>query len=167
MKSWAANKLKQLCWALALLALVQPALSLDCRCVCNAHREGNPTRDKSEASHCHHDGAACCHHDHEDRSSDADCGNAVSLSLLALVEFHPCQCPSDCDCQLGHRSAKTPAVRPKTSDRASLPLTPFAVCPSFTQTRRAQDLLGISSQIEGKRSNTAQSACAELCRFLS
>ncbi len=167
MKSWAANRMKQVCWGLALLALVQPALSSDCSCACNSHREGTPACDVTEASHCHQEGAACCHHDHKDRNPDANCGNAEGCSLLALIDFYPCQCPSDCDCQLRHCSAKSAVVRPKTLDRAWRPLKLFADGPYFTRAPRPQGLPGNSRQFVGKRPVSAPSVCAELCRFLS
>ena len=167
MRSLVTNRMKQLCRGLALLALVQPALSLGCPCMCDSHREGIPASDGTASSHCHQDGAACCHHDHIDGDLDADCGSSDALSLLALVEFHPCQCPSDCDCQLQHSSAKTAAIRPTTSDSAWRPLKLFADCPYFTLAPRPLGLPGNSRQLEGKRPVSAQSACAELCRFLS
>ena len=167
MKSWAGNRMKRLCWGLALLALAQPVLSLDCPCDCESHREGIPASDEIAASHCHQDAEPCCRHDHEDQKSDDDCGNSECLSLLTLVEFHHCQCPSDCDCQWRHSSASPVVIRSKTADHPWRLLKPFADCPYVTRAPLPQDLPETPRQLEGQRPVSAQAACAELCRFLS
>lgn len=167
MKSRAANKMKQLCWGLALLALVQPALSLDCPCVCDSHREGIPAEDETAASHCQQGGAPCCHHDHAERGSDDVRRDSKSLSVLALVEFHDCQCPSDCDCQWQHSDATAVEISSKTANRAWRLTTSFSDCSYFTRAPLPQELPGNSREREGQLVVSAQSACAVLCRFLS
>lgn len=167
MKSRAADRMKQLCWGLALLALVQPALSLDCPCVCDSHREGIPAEDETAASHCQQGGAPCCHHDHAERGSDDVRRDSKSLSVLALVEFHDCRCPSDCDCQWQHSIAKTTAIRSKAADHPWRLMKPFADCPYVTRAPLPHGSLGNSRERKGQLAVSAQSACAVLCRFLS
>lgn len=159
--------MKQLCWGLALLALVQPSLSFDCPCVCDSRREGILTSEETAANHCHQGGSPCCHHDHKDLDSDVDSGNSKCLSLLALVEIHRCNCPSDCDCQWRHSSARTAAIRSRTEDHTLRLVKPVPDCAYVSKEPLPQELPETLRQLEGLHPISAQSACALLCRFLS
>ena len=166
MKPLSRNTLKLLCWGLALLALAQPVLSLDCACVCDAHREDIPASDEISVGHCHDSGLTCCHHDHADRSSDDVSKDSESLSLLGLVVFHNCRCPSDCDCQWQHRGAQAVVVSSKASNHASPLAASFSGGPYVTAPP-LQELSASSREQEAQLAVSAQAACALLCRFLS
>lgn len=165
MKSWAANRTKQLCWGLALLALAQPVLSLDCPCVCDSYRI--PAGDEIPASHGHDGDASCCHHGHADSVSNDSCRDSTSLTVLALVQFHDCQCPRDCHCHWRHADGQAVVISPKTSNNAWRLKASLSDGLYVIRALLSHELPGKLCEQERLPAVSAQSACAVLCRFLS
>jgi len=169
MRTFARTIRAVLVCVLALLASVQPILTLGCQCTCKLPAS-SIENDESSASDC---GARCggkcqCHQARSTASTKADEDAANRATVLGdwLPDCRPCSCPKDCNCHLRHltRLGISPASRAqinKDLDGAALP----PVARSFPP---ALDSIAIDGrQLDFPRETSALAVCARLCRFAS
>lgn len=166
-------------WLLAILVPVQPVLSFDCPCNCQAGAESKA--EESTASDDQSSNGPCCSHCHQCCRESKTSAQRLSTKKLEpsgvrrptratvsifLLGLRTCHCGDDCDCQIRHE-LRPGMVEGKVAN-AELEVS----LPSALTTMDLPDLVAVGStagEFPGLRAAacaySALEVCAHLCRF--
>lgn len=166
MRSITKLSVNGLIWLLASLAPAQPVLSQDCSCHFD-DAQAESCREK-----CGHHGAhahGCNDASLDDCQDDLECKHIFvdepfHCSRLMSLGIRPCQCPSDCNCQLRHEvriGIISAAKEPTRADNAAAPHQVSASDSARASIATAKPFCTRNSP----QKRTALEICAHLCRF--
>ena len=168
MRPWAKNCVTRICWMLALLVPVQPAVALDCPCTCSTSHTSAPDCGELEDEHRHHAGTSCRHsHQHAKPTRPVQKDKNEVLTLASVLGFDPCQCPRDCDCQWKHSSGDRDVRNLNRLEEIDDLETPFTNWLPVLSDRERPSSSEYPTMDMGSRDLSALSRCAMLCRFLA
>lgn len=158
-KPLALQSARVLIWALALLAVVQPALAQ--LCWCNCRQSATPSACCDHGICSKHDActATCC-----DQGSDAPAlaGGKREIGEPAPAGLKPCQCPPTCECRLRRSSQSTPL-----NDVPRRPVLDASVGFLVEASPLGQPPATASFQCSATRAVVSGAlCCAVLCRFV-
>jgi hypothetical protein len=159
---------KALIWLLAAIVPAQPVLSLDCACHCRPHAECSDDQCQRHDGHAHAHGH--CHAGHEQDGAHSTCEepcveeqSTTSWGLI-WIGIRPCQCPSDCDCQLGHEVRAGIVSSSEDQPRVSSAVAfHFGHAPDGARESTVPATFLFVRHTAHER--TALEICAHLCRF--
>lgn len=167
MWSWANRSMRQLCWMLALLAPVQPLLALDCRCTHCSHTGGLQDNHDPRPDHSFIDNDPCCNRCHEDTESISNSAVRRGTTPTKVLSFCPCDCPTDCECQVRHSTGLGALRCIADTERIAHQPIPVVTWVHPNQSFSKSASAGNSEGLTDLFAISALSLCASLCRFLA
>ena len=152
---------------LAALAAFQPAGHLTCACDCEHPAVSVATSFTQDNERCcsGRNEKRCCAK-HTPATAAVDQPDCPAIDWLTVLRSGPCECPTDCNCQLRHSNvAACSEIEGKPHESG-----PLAVAPPFPRAGsmlRPANATGVSPSTAGSPPASALALCAELCRFLA